>query len=375
MGYLCVVSFFLTIYYSISLLRYLRDCFKELREVKILDFIKETKEGKRFLVCATLFAVSGTLSMMEINKNELERKQKIQMEATASRDDYIPSQKPVEQPKPIAKQDTIEQPKSVAPTMNADWRHVITENDISFNIDMNSIEFTPDKKIVFSMIAENQADAFMFSLVTVNTSSRQHRIETAQLIDKKTLNIRQEHPTTKWMPIDKGSSLDKIVNYIFEHHPATKDRVPASSTTPGQTANTYRQNAPPYPVPTRPVSNSDLNFSVKKLDVIKDRDGVYSTIEILFTISNATNSKIYLSKDNLIARKSGYNTVKAFSGRFYLKTNPVTFKINSIELFPGDTIEEAEFLFPIDDKGNRPLGWTIYYAKSSNEFIPIANID
>jgi len=112
----------------------------------------------------------------------------------------------------------------------ADWQYIITRNNISYSVDMNSVKFPPKNMLFFSAIFDNyNTEEILLTSIIVNTTTREYRFEEGYTFDRKD-NIKSRHPTpSNWMQIGQDSPMEHIVYYIFEHHPSTKDKVPKRS--------------------------------------------------------------------------------------------------------------------------------------------------
>ncbi|MDU4960201.1 MAG: hypothetical protein E6X17_06020 [Sporomusaceae bacterium] len=106
----------------------------------------------------------------------------------------------------------------------SDWHYVITRNNISYSVDMNSIKFIANNMLIFNVMFDNpDSDELIFVPTAVNASEKTYRYESVYILDRKMNNLKSKDTTpTKWFEIKENSPISHIVNYIVDNHPDTK---------------------------------------------------------------------------------------------------------------------------------------------------------
>ena len=89
------------------------------------------------------------------------------------------------------------------------------------------------------------------------------------------------------------------------------------------------------------------------------------TIRQTFVIENVSNQSVYLSVDDFVLRKAGFNTVKPghFGGGFSSSLNPPCYNKSNYELYPGDVIGVS---LDYDTHDNTAIGWKLCYTNYGN---------
>ena len=116
-----------------------------------------------------------------------------------------------------------------AENKEAKWQYVVTRNDVSYSVDVNSIKLVSNT-IVFWMIMDNNNENKIGMIDTaINPYSREFRFEEGYFYEKQTKK-QLSHNTNpdQWKPIGKGSPIELIVDYVIKNHPDTKDIHPKS---------------------------------------------------------------------------------------------------------------------------------------------------
>lgn len=110
----------------------------------------------------------------------------------------------------------------------ADWQYVFSRNGVSYSVDMSSVRFPSGPIILFWLAGTDYNDNTIgMAPAAVNVSTREFRYEEFYIYDLTTKEkINATTKPSKWAPIGKGSPVELIVDYIFEHHPKTKDLKP-----------------------------------------------------------------------------------------------------------------------------------------------------
>jgi len=116
-----------------------------------------------------------------------------------------------------------------AQNKEAKWEYVVTRNNVSYSVDMNSVKIASNT-IVFWIAMDNENENKIGMIVTaVNPYSREYRFEEGYFYEKGT-NKQLSHNVNpdQWRPIGKGSPIELIVDHVIKNHSATKDVTPNS---------------------------------------------------------------------------------------------------------------------------------------------------
>lgn len=97
------------------------------------------------------------------------------------------------------------------------------------------------------------------------------------------------------------------------------------------------------------------------------------TVRQTFVIENVSNQTVYLSMDDFVLRKAGFNTVKPghFGGGFSSRLNPPCYTESHYELYPGDVIG-VSLDYNTHDK--TAIGWKLCYTNYGN-MVVLASIN
>lgn len=103
----------------------------------------------------------------------------------------------------------------------ADWQRVVTRNEMSYSVDMNSVRFPGGTIMLFCFSGTNyNKNTIAMAYVAVNVETREFRYEKFYTYDLTTQKeLTAITMPSKWYSIGKGSVIELIVDYIIEHHP------------------------------------------------------------------------------------------------------------------------------------------------------------
>jgi hypothetical protein len=106
-----------------------------------------------------------------------------------------------------------------------DWQYVLSRNEVSYSVEMKSVNFAPGPTLLFWFAATDyNKNTLSMAYAAVNTAKREVKIEEYYIFDLKTKEqLFSTKKPSNWTPIEKDSPVEIVVTYIFQHHPETKD--------------------------------------------------------------------------------------------------------------------------------------------------------
>ncbi|VBB07311.1 Hypothetical protein LUCI_2555 [Lucifera butyrica] len=113
---------------------------------------------------------------------------------------------------------------SYAAPKKADWHDVLTNNNIVYSVDMNTIAVKPDGVMFWSLMDNHSNNQVTNVRIAVNTKEKICRFEEGIIYDKKTNRqiLKLDRPM-EWKKLVPGSSMERMVNYVLSHHREIKN--------------------------------------------------------------------------------------------------------------------------------------------------------